>query len=170
MDATRKIATKGARRVFQFVDLPPLIDKELELRLVTTTLPSAFRRNVSAPTYYFLMVHRETRERMGYIDLRVGRSEYITHYLGHIGYRVKEDYRGHSYAARSCRLLFPLAAGHDIDPLWITCDPNNPASRRTCVKAGGEMVDILPVPSHYDMYRRGEHFKCRYRFDLSSCR
>ena len=87
-------------------------------------------------------------------------------YGGHIGYGVLPRYRGHRYAARACKLLFPLARRHGLNPLWITCNPDNIASRRTCELAGGKLVEIVDLPEDIDMYQAGERQKCRYRFDL----
>jgi tagatose 1,6-diphosphate aldolase len=50
--------------------------------------------------------------------------------------------------------------------LWITCNPENVASRRTCELVGGELVDIVELPPDIDMYKEGERQKCRYRVRL----
>ena len=75
-------------------------------------------------------------------------------------------HRGHRYAARSVRLLLPLARAHGFTTLWITCNPDNWPSRRTCELAGGTLVEIVDLPPDNDMYLEGERQKCRYRFDL----
>jgi predicted acetyltransferase len=87
----------------------------------------------------------------------------IVLYRGHIGYSVEPGYRGHHSAARSVRLLVPLAAAHGLNPVWITCDPDNLASRRTCELAGAELVEIIDIPTNEEMYQRGVRQKCRYR-------
>ena len=58
------------------------------------------------------------------------------------------------------------AKKHQINPLWITCNPDNIASRRTCEIAGGKLVEIVELPSNNDQYHKGDRNKCRYRFDL----
>jgi predicted acetyltransferase len=50
--------------------------------------------------------------------------------------------------------------------LWITCNPENVASRRTCELVGGELVDIVDLPVDSDMYKEGARQKCRYRVKL----
>ncbi len=85
---------------------------------------------------------------------------------GHIAYGVVPEHRGHNYAARACRLLLSLARGHGLKTLWITCDPDNLASRITCKLAGAELVEIVDLPEDTDMYQEGERQKCRYRLDL----
>ena len=53
------------------------------------------------PTYHFVMRHRLTGEVMGGIRLRVGSTEHVEQYAGHVGYAVDENHRGHRYAARA---------------------------------------------------------------------
>ena len=76
---------------------------------------------------------------------------------------MEPEHRGRRYAARGVRLLLPLAARHGIDPLWITCNPENLASRRTCELAGAELVEVVDLPPGEEMYQAGERQKCRYR-------
>jgi predicted acetyltransferase len=141
-----------------------LIDDDLELVLAHKS-PADETRNL-VPAYIFDMRHVPSGERIGGISLRVGNTKHITHYAGHLGYGVNEAYRGHHYAARSCRLLLPLAKRHGINPVWITCNPDNWASRRTCELAGAVLAEIVDLPEHTDLYRNGERQKCRYRIDL----
>lgn len=147
--------------MLQFYQPGPLIDHDLELVLAETIPGNPFRELV--PAYRFNMVHPGATRKMGEIELRIGNTEHIRLYAGHIGYEVYPAYRGHHYAARSVLLLLPLAYYHGLNPLWITCNPDNFASRRTCELAGFELVEIVDLPAHTDMYRDGERQKCRYR-------
>ncbi|MCS6772890.1 MAG: GNAT family N-acetyltransferase [Anaerolineae bacterium] len=156
--------TLESLRQVQFLPVPPLCDEELELVLASTwPLNEAA---AMAPTYQFHMRLRDSGIVVGEITLRIGNLPKIITYFGHIGYHVDPPYRGNRYAARSCRLIFPLARAHGLNPLWITCNPDNWASRRTCELAGGVLVDIVDLPPDNPLYRRGERQKCRYRFDL----
>lgn len=149
-----------------FVFLPPgeLRDGELELRLRHTAAGDP--EGKWAPAYHFDMVHLPTGETAGSIDLRIGNMPSLVLYGGHIGYSVVPAYRGRHFAARAVQLLFGLARKHELETLWITCNPDNAASRRTCEIAGGELVEIVNLPEDNDMYLEGERQKCRYRFDL----
>lgn len=115
------------------------------------------------PTYHFRMVHTDSAEEMGQVRLRIGSSHHIERYAGHIGYTVEPSFRGHRYAARSVRLLIPLAAANRINPLWITCDPGNTASRRTLELAGAKFVEIVDVPEDCVIRKSGHPRKCRFR-------
>ncbi len=103
---------------------------------------------------------------MGRLSLRIGHTEHIEMYAGHIGYSVDPPYRGHRLAARSCLLILPLAQAHGINPLWITCNPENAASRRTCEIIGSTLVETVPIPPSDPLYRWDTKWKCRYRLDL----
>lgn len=138
--------------------LPPLADHELELHLTDRTLGDGRSR---PPTYRFEL--RVDGALAGNISLRLGHTEYIEKYAGHIGYGVEPMFRGQHYAARSCRMLFPVARRHGFRALWITCNPENVASRRTCELVGGQLIDIIDVPPIIDLYREGDRQKCRYR-------
>jgi predicted acetyltransferase len=120
------------------------------------------------PTYYFLMIHADSGDELGNINLRNGSNSHIELYAGHIGFGVLPAYRGHRYAARSVKLLMPLARQLELDPLWITCDPENIASRRSCELAGAKLVEIVDVPVTCIIHRSGHPRKCRYRLDLPS--
>jgi tagatose 1,6-diphosphate aldolase len=121
-----------------------------------------------SPAYHFWMHVRDNRELpiVGGINLRIGNQYDLVMFHGQIGYHVYPPLRGHHYAERASRLLFPLARQHGIEPLWITCNPDNFASRRTCERLGGKLVEIVPVPPESALFLRGEKEKCRYRFDL----
>ena len=127
------------------------------------------------PTYHFWMrvtgpVADGTFDRQaavaGMIGLRIGHSRDVELYYGHVGYHVYPPLRGHHYAERSVRLLLPLARRHGLKDLWITCNPDNHPSRRTCERLGAELVETLDVPPGHALYLRGERVKCRYRIRL----
>jgi len=150
--------------MFRFLDPGPLVDHDLVLQLVERA-PGDPVHDV-APSYRFKMTIPDRSIEMGRIDLRVGNTRNLVMYAGHIGYRVHAEYRGHHFAARSVALLVPLARAHKLGTLWITCNPDNWASRRTCELAGLELVEIVDLPSNIDMYYQGERQKCRYRLAL----
>ena len=98
---------------------------------------------------------------VGYISLRLGESPAL-YYLGHIGYRVHQDFRGHSYAAKALKLLIPLMRKEKLLHPVITTNPNNLASRRICEKLGCLLERIAPVPFEHREVCSGAEYKCRY--------
>ncbi len=97
------------------------------------------------------------------LSLRVGSNESLRLYADHIGYAIDEAHRGHRYAARAVRLVVPLAQRVGISPIWITCDPENTASCRTCEIVGAEFVETVAIPHSHEMYAEGARFRSRYR-------
>ena len=150
--------------MFEFNDPGKLIDDDLELVLVEK-YPGDPAINY-VPAYKFRMKTAGQGDDIGSIDLRVGYTHHLIMYGGHIGYAIRPEHRGHHYAARACKLLLPLARSHGLKELWITCNPDNIPSRRTCELAGARLVEIVDLPEETDMYQQGERQKCRYRLDL----
>ena len=140
-----------------------MIDNELHLVLDMFHPVEELEQGL-VPYYRFRMVHRLFRAAMGNITLRLGNQPHIVLYAGHIGYGVDEAFRGNRYAARSVTLLLPFAHQHGISPVWITCNPDNFPSRRSCELAGGEFVETVDLPPDNPMYKMGERQKRRYRF------
>jgi tagatose 1,6-diphosphate aldolase len=124
----------------------------------------------NVPVYHFwLRLSPQSRPAVpmaGTVSLRVGDSSDLKIYFGQVGYNVFPPARGHHYAERACRLLFPLARHHGLRPLWITTDPDNAPSRRTCERLGGMMIEVVDVPPGHILYARGQRRKCRYRIDI----
>lgn len=147
-----------------FFDPGELRDGNLRLILSATVDDAA--TETQAPYYRFEMRNVVTGDNAGRISFRLSRSDFFLLYAGQIGYSVRPEHRGNRYAARSLRLLMPLARIHGFTELWITCNPENLASRRSCELAGAQLIETIDVPSWTEMHQRGEHRKCRYRLLL----
>ena len=115
---------------------------------------------------HYRIVERSTQADVGGIRLRLSNQDDIRLYAGHVGYNVAEAYRGRHYAAYACLALKPVALQHGFREIWITCDPDNWASRRTCERIGAQLIEIIDLPEDNDMYQDGERQKCRYRWEL----
>ena len=135
-----------------------------EIRLVLEKTAEADPAKDWLPAYHFDICDL-AGTKMGACDLRIGHNEGV-YYGGNIGYGVGEPHRGRHYAGKACLLLFQLAKKHGMDYLYITCNPENTASRKTCEYAGGVLEGVVDVPEDNDMYQRGERKKCIYRFVL----
>jgi predicted acetyltransferase len=122
-----------------------------------------------APTYHFWMRQNDRPDFpiAGGVGLRIGNSYDTVMYYGHFGYHVYPLARGKHFAERACRLLLPLAARHGLNPIWITCNPDNHASRRTCERLGAQLIEVVPVPGEHLLHQRGEFEKCRYRIEAA---
>lgn len=119
------------------------------------------------PAYHFRILDSRSGEVAGQINLRLGWNENLLYFAGHVGFAVHQAYRGRGFAARALMLLKPLAARHGYRELWITCDPENFASRRSCEKAGAMYVNTVDVPEGTRLHEKGIRQKCRYRLVVS---
>lgn len=152
------------RSGFVFLEPGRLVEGDLELALAGRSVGDPVRG--LTPSYRFEMRLVATGKHVGNIDLRIGDTYDLITYSGHIGYSVLPAHRGNRYAARSCALLLPLAREHGFSRLWITCNPDNVASRRTCEILGAELVETVDLPPRTAAYRKGERQKLRYKLDF----
>ena len=148
---------------FQRFDSIALDDGDLTLRFVRFGQHPVHR----VPTYYFQMIHAQTDEELGGINFRCSSTPHVERYAGHIGFAVHERHRGNRYAARSVTLLCSLAKELKFEDIWITCDPENVASRRSLELAGAKLIEIVDVPADCVIHKTGHPRKCRYRIDLN---
>jgi tagatose 1,6-diphosphate aldolase len=163
----RRTPAAPAALPWDWVDPGPLADGDLELVLAERAEADPAAGYV--PAYRFLLVRRAppaVAEVAGRIELRVGSNRDLEMYAGHVGYSVVPRHRGRHYAERALRLVVPLARRHGLRALWITCNPENVASRRTCERAGAVHVDTVRLPRGHVLRKAGDVEKCRYRLDL----
>ncbi len=149
---------------FQFLDPGPLRDGELLAVLVARNPADPAKGWV--PSYDFDLRLDGVGETIGKINLRVGNSPALELYGGHVAYSIEPSWRGRHFAERGVRLVLPLARRHGLSAIWITCNPDNWPSRRTCERLGAELVEIVPLPPDNDMYLQGDRQKCRYQLKL----
>ena len=105
-------------------------------------------------------------EAVGTIQLRLGNTDYMRLYGGHVGYKVEPEHRGHGYASEALTALRPIARDHGFDEIWITVRPDNAASCRTLEKAGASFEGTVTVPADSDLYARGDLYMRRYRLPV----
>lgn len=148
---------------FEFFDPGVLNSDDFDLIRIATISPDP--ENGIVPAYDF-RIRVNGSDLVGHISLRIGITDHIMLYAGNLGYKVDPAYRGKRFAARAIKLLLPVARHHGMTELWICCNPENWASRKTCERAGAELVEIIEVPPGNDLYDRGDRLNCRYRLLL----
>ena len=80
-------------------------------------------------------------EYLGRLSVRHRLTPMLTELGGHITYAVRPSARRQGHATRMLAQGLPVAAGLGIDPVLITCDPDNVGSRKVIEAAGGELED-----------------------------
>lgn len=113
--------------------------------------------------YYHFRILAEGGADVGHINFRVGYTEHVRAFAGHIGFGVLEQFRGRGYALQACRAIAPFVRSIYSDVL-ITCDPDNLPSRKTIERLGASFIDEVPVSPNEPGYQRGSRIKRRYRW------
>jgi predicted acetyltransferase len=121
-----------------------MVDDDLHLVFLEQKKVSEPDTDVDA--YFFKMKSLQTGEEMGGINIRAGYTENMVNFRGNIGYAVAEKYRGHRYSARSCVLLIPVIKALGLNPIWLTCNMDNEASKRSIESIGARFVDTTVIP------------------------
>lgn len=101
----------------------------------------------------------------GHINFKVGDTEHVRLYAGHIGFEVSEPFRGRGLAFQACRAIAPFVRAF-YTTVTMTSDPDNQASIRTIEQLGASFVDEVTVPPHDPQYQRGSRSKKRFRWNL----
>ena len=148
---------------FEFINPGRLVDRDLELVLVKQDPGDPVKGYV--PGYAFEMRRTGKSLVLGSIRLRIGSAAKLR-YPGHIGYAVNKKFRGHRYAARSCRLILALARAHGLGAVGLTVDPKNGPSMKTCEIIGAKYIETVRIPKKHEMYAQGARYRRRYRIDL----
>ena len=145
-------------------DFSELSNDEIVLRLVRET-PADLAREWLPGMFYDILL-KPSLQKIGNIDLRIGYTLSVARYGGNFAYGIDPPFRGHHYAGLACILLKQVARAKGMDVIWITCNPDNWPSRKTCEWIGATLVEIVDLPEDNDQYREGERQKCRYRWIL----
>lgn len=144
--------------------LPPPPDDlgfgSVRLHFVELTPGNAARGFV--PSYHFRILLADGTD-AGHLNFRVGDSDHVRLYAGHIGYEVRETHRGHGYAYQACRAVEPFVR-RIYSAAVITCDPDNIASRKTIEKLDARFIEEIPVAPHDPHFTRGSKRKLRYEW------
>ncbi len=114
------------------------------------------------PGYHFRILNSENAD-VGHINFRVGDSEHVRLAAGHIGFEIKETYRGRGFARKACLALEPWIAGVSSKVL-ITADPDNHSSLATIERIGAVFLDEVDVPECDPHYLRGSRRKKRFEW------
>ncbi|MDD4079842.1 MAG: GNAT family N-acetyltransferase [Eubacteriales bacterium] len=142
-----------------FTEKPELMGEGFTLRLAASGQRD--KESGIEAGFTFDIIPHNSRRSAGYVSVRLGESPEL-YYLGHIGYRVYEGYRGHAYAARAVERLVPVMRGLGLRSVVITTDPDNVPSRKTCERLGCVLERVTRVPPKYQPVCMMSKEKCRY--------
>ncbi|MCA1218337.1 GNAT family N-acetyltransferase [Streptomyces sp. 8L] len=78
---------------------------------------------------------------LGRLSIRHRFTPFLLEFGGHIGYSVRPSARRRGHATAMLRESLPVARGLGLDPVLVTCDATNVASRKVIEAAGGRFED-----------------------------
>jgi len=105
--------------------------------LLAAALPETPRPLDRVPETHLWWVEGATF--LGRLSIRHELNEQLRWEGGHIGYEVRPLARGCGHATRMLAAALPVACRLGIDPVLVTCDVPNVASRRVIERNGGRL-------------------------------
>ncbi len=94
----------------------------------------------------FLAIRESDGKVVAMIQIRHYFNEYLEKYAGHIGYSTRPSERRKGYAKEMLRLALPFCQEIGLDRVLISCEPDNPGSRRTIIANGGVYENTVHEP------------------------
>jgi predicted acetyltransferase len=91
----------------------------------------------------------EGPEFLGRLSIRHRLTPGLLDYGGHIGYDVRPSARRRGHATAMLRAALPWCRDLGIDPVLVTCDADNVASRKVIENNGGKFEDRRDVKLRY---------------------
>ena len=117
-----------------------LICEDIYLSIKGTFTPDSHSQQ---PPGYRFTIHRcIDRQPVGECTLQLDQDN-ILDYLGHIGFVIFSDYRGHGYATKATKLLMVPAKKHNMTHLLVMCHEENLASAKSIINAGGQYIENI---------------------------
>jgi predicted acetyltransferase len=86
---------------------------------------------------------------LGRLSIRHRLTPWLLDYSGHIGYDVRPSARRRGHATAMLRAALPWCRELGIDPVLVTCDADNVASRKVIENNGGQFEDQRDVKLRY---------------------
>jgi predicted acetyltransferase len=125
---------------YEFKEFEELFNGEIRIKL--SAVYGVNKEKDFVPRYVFDIILEKSNENMGFIVLRAGLTDNLLIRGGHIGYEIKENYRGNNYISKALKLLKPFLKEIHFDKILITCDEDNIASRKSIEKIKGKLIEI----------------------------
>ena len=90
-----------------------------------------------------LCVRKADDKIVGTINIRHTLNDYLREYAGHIGYNVRPSEQRKGYAKKMLRFALNYCDALGINPVELSAEPENTASRKTILSCGGKFRDTV---------------------------
>ena len=95
------------------------------------------------PDSIFFLLDEERNRLLGAVNIRHYLNDYLLKYGGHIGDGVRPSERRKGYATEMIRLALIECKKLGIDRVLITCNSSNIGSKKSIIKNGGVLENIV---------------------------
>lgn len=133
-----------------------------DVRLAFAEFTQGNARKGLVPGYRFRIVGADGAD-VGHLSFRVGDTEHVSQFVGHIGYGIHPAHRGHGYAGKACMAVAGFVS-EVSGTVIMTADPDNTPSIRTIEGIGADYINEVAVPKSDPQYASGSRRKQRYRW------
>ena len=113
--------------------------------------------------FYHFKISTDEGIQVGHINFKVGDTRHIRKCVGHIGYEIRPEYRGHHYSYFACDAIRPFVRTL-YESIILTSAPDNAASIKIIEKLGAKFLDNIVVPKEDPSYKGGARIKKRYEW------
>lgn len=93
-----------------------------------------------------LCVRKEDNRLVGMTQVHQVLNDFLKNYAGHIGYNVRPDERGKGYAKIILKKALEFQKCIGNNPVIVSCEPSNTASRKTILACGGVYEKNVVIP------------------------
>ena len=94
------------------------------------------------PSETYMLIRESDNRLIGMCNIRYVLNERLQRIGGHIGYGIRPTERGHGYNEVNLYLALQHCYEHGLDVVLLDCNDNNPASWRTMLALGGNLIHI----------------------------
>lgn len=89
----------------------------------------------------FLVLRKYDMKMVGCLQVHTVLNDFMQEYTGHIGYSVRPSERRKGYAKRILAYAIKYMDSQGFDEIFISCIPENEASKKTILSNGGEFIE-----------------------------
>jgi predicted acetyltransferase len=104
------------------------------------------RNENRVPAETYMLIRESDNRLIGMINIRYALNERLQRLGGHIGYGIRPTERGHGYNEINLYLALERCYEQGLDMVLLDCNDNNPASWRTMLALGGNLIHTWEDP------------------------